>query len=860
MDILRRFAGLLGRKKPRQAEQHLVRPITHEAQSHEAFQQTAGETSEARLSPAADRQELRQAEPREKTSEALLIAEAYPEASDIVRQICIEVLAARPRRYDPMDLATSPRWTTLKSEAPELQVAVAWAALRGERDRNSPYYWKSLEHGEPRRAIFQSALRRNLPFKPEQLLELLQDWLKHDLAFDRDYSGRLLVGAVERLAKRQSLPAEILSALRTILGVIRGNPYQYDTSVTNLAERIDRILKPPLDAPLPEQRTLGAGRFEDELRKWLDTLGPEDSEAWLQFFLECEDVGDKNRPSTAWLKTVKHAIERIGEARIGERLFEMLDTVDHYYSDITKGLMWSTTLMDHSTVAGHVGRFAETWHMSKAGNAALWSLSEMADEPRAAAELIRLREKIKQHATRKLIDRRLAELAEKTNTTIAALEDFSLPSFNLDQESRLAMTFGDARVELTAVATGVVQQWINADGKSVKGVPAEVRDKFAGELATYRQQVKDIESARQVQALSLEGSWAEERSWLFSDWEEHFLRHPLRRPIVQALIWRIGDRAVMPDAGNLKDAMGRGWSFGAQDQVRLWHPLHSEPQEVLAWRARVLERRLTQPIKQAHREIYVLTDAERATRVYSNRFAAHILRQHQLKALCQARGWRYSLQGDWDGWNIPTHALPKQRMSVEYHVEILEEGGRAESSIALHLASDQVRFLDENGQPVPLESISPIVFSEVMRDVDLFVGVTSVANDPNWTDGGPNGQHDGYWQKWAFGELGQTAAMRRELASWLVPKLSIAGQLEVTDKFLIVQGKRQKYAIHFGSSNIQILPSNRYLCIVPDRAPRETRDIKLPFEGDSLLSTILAKAFLLADESKIKDETILRQL
>jgi hypothetical protein len=101
---------------------------------------------------------------------------------------------------------------------------------------------------------------------------------------------------------------------------------------------------------------------------------------------------------------------------------------------------------------------------------------------------------------------------------------------------------------------------------------------------------------------------------------------------------------------------------------------------------------------------------------------------------------------------------------------------------------------------------------------------------------------------------------RRELAEWLVPKLSIADKLEITDKFLIVQGKRQKYAIHFGSSNIQILPGNRYLCIVPDRAPKEARDIKLPFEGDSLFSTILAKAFLLVDESKIKDESILRQL
>jgi len=34
----------------------------------------------------------------------------------------------------------------------------------------------------------------------------------------------------------------------------------------------------------------------------------------------------------------------------------------------------------------------------------------------------------------------------------------------------------------------------------------------------------------------------------------------------------------------------------------------------------------------------------------------------------------------------------------------------------------------------------------------------------------------------------------------------------------------------------------------------------LPFEGDSMLSIILSKAFLLAEDAKIKDETIVRQI
>ena len=37
-------------------------------------------------------------------------------------------------------------------------------------------------------------------------------------------------------------------------------------------------------------------------------------------------------------------------------------------------------------------------------------------------------------------------------------------------------------------------------------------------------------------------------------------------------------------------------------------------------------------------------------------------------------------------------------------------------------------------------------------------------------------------------------------------------------------------------------------------------ELFLPFEGDHMMSIILSKALLLADDRKIKDETIVRQI
>ena len=64
-----------------------------------------------------------------------------------------------------------------------------------------------------------------------------------------------------------------------------------------------------------------------------------------------------------------------------------------------------------------------------------------------------------------------------------------------------------------------------------------------------------------------------------------------------------------------------------------------------------------------------------------------------------------------------------------------------------------------------------------------------------------------------------------------------------------------------GSGNILMEPNDQYLCIVPGgRNEKDYQKIYLPFEGDSLLSIIISKALLLAEDTKIKDDTITRQI
>ena len=360
--------------------------------------------------------------------------------------------------------------------------------------------------------------------------------------------------------------------------------------------------------------------------------------------------------------------------------------------------------------------------------------------------------------------------------------------------------------------------------------------------------------------------------------------------IAQRLLWCVDGKAALFVDGVPLDVAVAPVACDDTAQVTLWHPIGRGIDEISSWRQTLEQRGITQPFKQAHREVYPLTDAERNTRTYSNRFAAHILRQHQMNALCAPRGWKNKLRLMVDGEYPPaSKELPAWGLRAEFWVEgIGDDHGTDtnESGVYLRLATDQVRFYamdaapsvahasgggyqssaagpGENNvnEPLSLDRVPPLVFSEIMRDVDLFVGVASVGNDPTWQDGGPQGRYREYWQSYSFGELSGGAAARKEILERLVPRLKIADRCRFTDRFLVVRGERRTYKIHLGSGNILMEPNDEYLCIVPDsRARAAPDDLFLPFEGDSTLSIIISKAILLAADNKIKDPTISRQI
>ncbi|HRQ74068.1 MAG TPA: DUF4132 domain-containing protein [Phycisphaerales bacterium] len=576
--------------------------------------------------------------------------------------------------------------------------------------------------------------------------------------------------------------------------------------------------------------------------------------------------------------------------------------------DILKGLCWIAGTIESPDLARALGRLAISTYRKvpgvgpravKVGNAAVYALGRMPGEA-SLGQLAMLRVKIKFATAQKLIKKALAAKAERMGLHREEIDELGVPSYGLTDVGARTETMGDHTAELRVERSGACTlAFRTPDGRARKSVPAAVKATHADDLKQLKAAAKDIASMLAAQRNRIDSLFLENRSWDAATWRERYLDHPLVGVVARRLIWRFAPArdGAWDDAAPARSAIWLDGSLVGPDgepadldqqgaRVRLWHPIEAGTEETLAWRRFLEEREIVQPFKQAHREVYILTDAERATGTYSNRYAAHVLRQHQFNALCAARNWRNTLRLLVDDEFPPaSRTIRAHGLRAEFWVEGVGGGygeDTNETGVFHHVTTDQVRFYPieaaENlahasggayssgrehdaTQPVPLREIPPLVFSEVMRDVDLFVGVTSVGNNPAWQDGGPDGRFRDYWWSYSFGELTASAESRRDIIGRLLPRLRIAPLCELDGRFLKVRGTLRTYKVHLGSGNILMEPNDQYLCIVPGRGdPSLPQKLYLPFEGDRTLSVILSKAFMLAADNEIKDTTITRQI
>lgn len=737
-------------------------------------------------------------------------------------------------------------------------------------------------------------IRKRLPFEEQELMFILTAYIQPEMSRIHMFNMNSFFKNVEAHIKKNGVSDALKETLENIM------------TAKERAEYDDRDFK-RIQTKTKEILSIHTEDFNDKVIPYLfgedDQIGgfinseiaslkPEARSKWYELF-RFSSTASSGKPSNKKLVKAKELVTALGEK-------EFLAKVNNWFTHATKmevtvqnewysffissnntptlkGIAWCLSTTDFSALDEIIEKLivrcfkkipGQGPSCGALGNACIYSVASR-NSLEAVALLNRVKSRIAQRNTKALIGKYIVSIASSLDISVEELEDFSIPDFDLTNGEK-SISFNDyqARISMPVFGKAVVE-WIKPDGKLQKSVPSFVRKDFPTELKSIQNEKKLIPKTLTIQRDKLDRSYIQNRILSYPHFSKYYFQHGLMSKLSHKLIWNFEKQKKQTNAmwinEQWQDVNGKAvdWIDEAC-MVKLWHPLHSATAEILNWRQLLLDQEIKQPLKQAFREVYVLTEAEINTKVYSNRMAAHILKQHQFNALSGLRGWKYELLGAYDDGidgAICNITIPAYNLSAEYWIsEVNADDAFNDVGIWLYVATDQVRF-KQNQNLLDLADVPRIVFSEVMRDVDLFVGVASVGNDPQWQDRGEAPQFNTYWENYSFGDLSEVAKTRKTVLENLIPRLKIADVCSIEGKFLIVKGKLRTYKIHIGSTNILMEPNDQYLCIVPDRSAGKAGDkLFIPFEGDRGLSIIISKAFLLADDDKITDKTITQQI
>ncbi|HEV2238420.1 MAG TPA: DUF4132 domain-containing protein, partial [Ktedonobacterales bacterium] len=598
---------------------------------------------------------------------------------------------------------------------PTMQVAVIRTALRTRHNPHPQRGW------QPIYILLSHLARRHLPYTPDDARAVLRAISGEERCYG------LPVQALLRALARPLADPAARAACRDELEAVCARVGTWYSSAEQ--RKILRLLEEVLDGP-NAMPLIRSDEWGDQVRPLLDTLDAATRERWVAL-LRHAATAKGSAPTAKWAATTQALIAALGDDTFASLAQGWLGAFrqsgnkppeyDHQThqlasngcllvaenGDLLRGLAWAcagsasaalAAALADAAIAGYRKISGIGPRSAKVAGACVFALKSMPGLD-GAAQLDRVLLAVKQPTYRAGIERALDEAAAQAGMTRDDLEELTVPTFDL-VDGRRAMPCGPALAEIRVTGHEVALTWRDAAGKPLKAEPAAVRREHKAELQELKRLRDGIARMLAAQRDRIERLPLLERAWNLADWRARYLDHPLIGAMARRLIWRFRDGERIVDGawldGRIVDSADQPLDLAAATRVALWHPVHADASAVLAWRTWLERHEVSQPFKQAHREVYLLTDAERATRVYSNRFAGHILRQHQFNALAAARGWRNRLRLMVDDSYPPASLdLPRWGLRAEYWIEGAGDNYGTDTNDTgtyLYLTTDQVRF------------------------------------------------------------------------------------------------------------------------------------------------------------------------
>ncbi len=374
------------------------------------------------------------------------------------------------------------------------------------------------------------------------------------------------------------------------------------------------------------------------------------------------------------------------------------------------------------------------------------------------------------------------------------------------------------------------------NGKALKSIPAKYKKhSLTLQYQAVHKQLKDQYSrTRQMLEQAMEDRTA------FEVWELlEMYQNPVVCPIVKPLVLT---PAADADAAAKNSRLGFLTEQGLTDYAGHTVPLQPEDSLWIAhpfdlyqsghwhdYQKLLFDKQLKQPFKQVFRELYVKL-SEELEKEESMLFSGNQIQPQKTVGALRGRRW----VADYDD------GLQKVYYKENIVAQIYAMADWFSPSDIEAPTLEWVVFSDrKTGKRLKIKEIPDIIYSEVMRDVDLAVSVAHAGGvDPETSH--------------------STIEMRRAIASCSLDLFGL-DNVRLEGNLAIIHGTLGEYTVHLGSGVVHQM-GNAMLFVIPVHSQHRGR-IFLPFvDDDPKTAEIMSKILLFAEDNKIKDPNILSQI
>ena len=376
---------------------------------------------------------------------------------------------------------------------------------------------------------------------------------------------------------------------------------------------------------------------------------------------------------------------------------------------------------------------------------------------------------------------------------------------------------GDITVRLQIDESGSPSLSIEKKGKPLKSVPSAIRkDDWITELNEAVKRLRDWQTQARH---SLEEAMESESTFEYGE-VTGLAAHPVLGPLVQPLLWKQNGEIAF--FNELSDT---------QSSLKIAHPWDllnsgkwSEYQRI------AVENQQVQPFKQIFRELYTLSPDEKKNGNESRRYEGYQIQARQGIALLKTRGWTVD----------PDEGLQKIHYKSNIIARVYAMADWFSPSEMEPPTLETVCFEDRlTGKTIPMEKLPPVLFSEVMRDVDLLVSIAHAGGVD------PEASHS-------------TIEMRSALVGALLPFFKLSN-VRLQGSHAHIQGTFGNYSVHLGSG-VCHQAAGEMINILPVHLQKRGRLFLPLMDDDPKTAEIITKILFLAEDVKIQDPNILNQI